>query len=258
MRIVIKLGTSTIAHPTGRLNVRRMELLCKVLSDIKNAGHQVILVSSGAIGMGAGKLGLTEKPSDIPGKQAAAAIGQCELMYVYDELFGHYHHTVAQLLITGYDIENQHHRTNIENTLQRLLDFGALPVINENDTVATEEIQIGDNYTLSAVVATLAKADMLVLMSDIEGLYDKNPKTQPDAKLISHVPALTDEVMALAGGAGSAFGTGGMETKLRAGRMVNQVGIPMIITNGDRPELLYDVVAGRPVGTLFGERKETV
>lgn len=255
MRIVIKLGTSTLAHSTGRLNIRRVELLCKIISDIKNRGIEVIMVSSGAIGMGAGKLGLDKKPSDIPGKQAAAAIGQCELMYVYDDLFGRYNHTVAQMLITGYDIENELHRSNIENTLQRLLDFGALPIINENDTVATEEIQIGDNDTLSAIVATLAKADLLVLLSDIEGLYDANPKTHPDAKLIEHVPAITEEIMALAGGAGSAFGTGGMETKLRAGRIANGAGIPMIIMDGRKPELLYHVVDGRPVGTLFGERR---
>lgn len=256
MRIVVKLGTSTLAHTTGRMNIRRVELLCKILSDIKNRGDEIILVSSGAIGMGAGKLGLVQKPSDIPGKQAAAAIGQCELMYIYDNIFSSYNHTVAQMLITGYDIENQHHRLNIENTLQQLLDYGALPIINENDTVATEEIQIGDNDTLSAIVATLAKADLLVLLSDIEGLYDANPKDHPNAKLISHVPVITDEIMALAGGAGSAFGTGGMETKLRAGRIANEAGIPMIIMDGRKPELLYDAVDGRAVGTLFGKRRE--
>lgn len=257
MRIVVKLGTSTLAHATGRLNIRRVEQLCQILADIKNRGDEVILVSSGAIGMGAGKLGLSKKPSDIPGKQAAAAIGQCELMYVYDKLFGGYHHTVAQMLITGYDIENEHHRINIENTLQRLLDFGAIPVINENDTVATEEIQIGDNDTLSAIVATLAKADLLVLLSDIEGLFEANPKDHPDAKLIPHVPVITEEIMALAGGAGSAFGTGGMQTKLRAGRIANEADIPMIIMDGRKPELLYDVVDGAPVGTLFGNRRES-
>lgn len=253
MRIVVKVGTSTLAHSTGRLNIRRVEMLCKILSDIKNSGVEVILVSSGAIGVGAGKLGLTERPADIPGKQAAAAVGQCELMYVYDRQFAHYNHATAQLLITGYDIENEHHRVNIENTLQRLLDYRVLPIINENDTVATEEIQIGDNDTLSAIVATLAKADLLILLSDIEGLYDANPKTHPDAKLIPYVPEITDDIVALAGGAGSAFGTGGMETKLRAGKIVNGAGIPMIIMDGRQPELLYDAVEGKQVGTRFGK-----
>ena len=170
MRIVIKIGTSTLAHATGHLNIRRVEQLCKVISDIKNSGHEVILVSSGAIGMGVGKLGLRQRPTDIPTKQAAAAVGQCELMYTYDKLFGEFHHTVAQLLITGDDVANETRHNNFSNTLNRLLELGALPIINENDTVSTKEIVIGDNDTLAAIVAESVKADLLVLLSDINGL----------------------------------------------------------------------------------------
>ena len=257
MRIVIKIGTSTLAHPTGHLNIRRVEQLCKVISDIKNSGHQVILVSSGAIGMGVGKLGLRERPKDIPSKQAAAAVGQCELMYTYDKLFSEYHHTVAQLLITGDDTTNDTRRLNFTNTLNRLLELGALPIINENDTVATDEItSIGDNDTLAAIVACCAKADMLVLLSDIDGLYTANPHTHTDAKLIPLVEEITPEVMALADGAGSALGTGGMATKLRAARMVTGSGADMVIANGAHPELLYDIAAGRSAGTRFAARKE--
>ncbi|MCQ2553908.1 MAG: glutamate 5-kinase, partial [Clostridia bacterium] len=184
MRIVVKVGTSTLTYATGNLNIRRVEELCKVLSDIKNAGNEVIFVSSGAIAMGVGKLGLKEKPKDIPGKQAAAAVGQCELMYSYDRLFLQYHHTVAQLLITGADIENPQRKENFSNTMSRLLELGAIPIINENDTVATEEIVIGDNDTLGAIVANTANADVLILLSDIDGLYDSDAHVQPNAKLI--------------------------------------------------------------------------
>ena len=248
MRIVIKIGTSTLAHPTGHLNIRRVEQLCKIMSDIKNAGHELILVSSGAIGMGVGKLGLRERPKDIPSKQAAAAVGQCELMYTYDKLFSEYHHTVAQLLITGDDTTNDTRRLNFTNTLNRLLELGALPVINENDTVATDEIVIGDNDTLAAIVARSVHADMLILLSDIDGLYTANPHTHTDAKLIPLVEEITPEVMALADGAGSALGTGGMATKLRAARMVTGSGADMVIANGAHPELLYDIAAGRSAG----------
>ena len=184
MRIVIKIGTSTLTHGSGHLNIRRVEGLCKVISDIKNSGHEVILVSSGAIGMGVGKLGLRSRPTDIPTKQAAAAVGQCELMYTYDKLFGEYHHAVAQLLITGDDVENEKRHSNFSNTLNRLLELGALPILNENDTVSTDEIVIGDNDTLAAIVAQSVKADLLVLLSDIDGLYTADPHSDPNAKLI--------------------------------------------------------------------------
>lgn len=251
MRIVIKVGTSTVAHPTGRLNVRRVECLCRVMSDLKNAGHQLILVSSGAIGMGAGKLLLSGKPDDIPTKQAAAAVGQCELMYVYDKLFSEYNHTVAQLLLTGEDIEHTERRRNFENTLFRLLELGAIPVINENDTIATQEIVIGDNDTLGAVVATAIHADLLILLSDIDGLYTADPRTDNTATLLPLIEKITPEVKAMTGGAGSTFGTGGMQTKLHAAEISTENGIPMIIANGKDPNVLYDIVGGKSVGTRF-------
>ena len=255
MRIVVKVGTSTLAHATGRLNIRHVEELVKVLSDLKNAGHQIILVSSGAIGMGVGKLNLPGKPSDMPTKQAAAAVGQCELMYTYDKLFLQYSHTVAQVLLTGEDVDHPERRENFENTMERLLELGALPVINENDTIATAEIKVGDNDTLGAIVACCTKADLLVLLSDIEGLYTADPRKDPDAKLIPTVEEVTPEIEALAGGVGSSLGTGGMATKLRAAKMVTAQGCDMVITNGEHPERLYDIAEGKDVGTRFVAHK---
>ncbi len=255
MRIVVKVGTSTLAHATGNLNIRRVEQLCKVLSDMKNAGHEIVLVSSGAIGMGIGKLGLRERPADIPTKQAAAAVGQCELMYTYDKLFSEYHHTVGQILLTGSDIQDPQRQKNFHNTLFRLLELGALPIINENDTVATEEIVIGDNDTLAAVVAQSVSADLLILLSDIEGLYTADPKTDHAAALIHTVPEITDEILRLAGAGGSGLGTGGMATKLRAAQTVTAVGIDMVIANGAKPEVLYRIVDGEAIGTRFIGRK---
>ena len=251
MRIVVKVGTSTLAHSTGNMNIRRIEQLCKVLSDLKNSGHEIILVSSGAIGMGAGKLSLPEKPSDIPTKQAAASVGQCELMYTYDKLFSEYNHTVAQLLIVGTDIGNDERRQNFRNTLFRLLELGALPIINENDTVSTAEIEIGDNDTLSAIVATNVNADLLILLSDINGLYTEDPRKNPDAKLIHQVEEITPEILASAGGKGSTLGTGGMATKLNAAQIATENGIDMLISNGENPDVLYDILEGKDVGTRF-------
>ena len=250
MRIFIKIGTSTLAHSTGRLNIRRIEQLCKVMSDLKNSGHEIILVSSGAIGMGVGKLGLGGRPEDIASKQAAAAVGQCELMYVYDKLFAEYNHTVGQLLITGIDIENERHRKNFENTLYKLLELGALPIINENDTVSTDEIEIGDNDTLSAIIASSINAELLVLLSDINGLYNKNPKTHPDAEMIEVVRKITPDIVALSDGKG-VLGTGGMATKIKAAELVTKAGCDMVIANGAYPKKLYDIVEGKPVGTRF-------
>ena len=255
MRIVVKVGTSTLAHATGRLNIRHVEELVKVLSDLKNAGHQVILVSSGAIGMGVGKLNLPGKPSDMPTKQAAAAVGQCELMYTYDKLFLQYNHTVAQVLLTGEDVDHPERRENFENTMERLRELGPLPVINENDTIATAEIKVGDNDTLGAIVACCTKADLLVLLSDIEGLYTADPRKDPNAKLIPTVEEVTPEIEALAGGVGSSLGTGGMATKLRAAKMVTAQGCDMVITNGEHPERLYDIAEGKDVGTRFVAHK---
>ncbi len=251
MRIVVKVGTSTLAHATGRLNIRRVEELVKVLSDLKNAGHEIILVSSGAIGMGVGKLNLPGKPADMPTKQAAAAVGQCELMYTYDKLFSEYNHTVAQILLTGDDVDHDDRRRNFENTMARLLELGALPIINENDTVATAEIKVGDNDTLGGIVACAVHADLLILLSDIEGLYTADPRKDPDARLIPTVEEVTPAIEALAGGAGSALGTGGMATKLRAAKLVIARGCDMVIANGDHPEILYPIVNGEAVGTRF-------
>ena len=254
MRIVIKIGTSTLTHATGHLNIRRVEELCKVFSDIKNAGHQVIIVSSGAIGMGIGKLGLQSKPTDIPTKQAAAAVGQCELMYTYDRLFSEYNHTVAQLLITGDDVENPVRHENFSNTLNRLLELDAIPIINENDTVATNEIVIGDNDTLAAIVAQSIQADKLILLSDIDGLYTADPRTNPDAILIPRIQCIDDKVIARAGGSGSNLGTGGMVTKLQAARICMDCHCDMIITNGNNPSVIYDIMDGKAVGTTFSEK----
>ena len=254
MRIVVKIGTSTLAHPTGRLNVRRVEQLCKIMSDIKNAGHELILVSSGAISMGVGKLGLRERPKDIPSKQAAAAVGQCELMYTYDKLFCEYHHTVAQLLITGDDIASEKRRLNFTNTLNRLLELGALPIINENDTVGTDEIVIGDNDTLAAIAAECVKADLLILLSDIDGLYTADPHTHPEAVLLHRVSRVDDEIRNLAGVSSTTQGTGGMVTKLHAAEICLGCGCDMVIANGNRPENLYDILDGKAVGTTFTEK----
>ena len=251
MRIVIKIGTSTLAHPTGHLNIRRVEELCKIISDIKNSGHEVIMVSSGAIGMGVGKLGLISRPSDIPTKQAAAAVGQCELMYTYDKLFSEYNHTVAQLLITGDDVQNEDRHNNFSNTLNRLLELGAIPIINENDTVSTKEIVIGDNDTLAAIVAESVMADKLVLLSDIDGLYTADPHTNPDAQLIPVIRAIDESIMALAGGSNGTQGTGGMVTKLQAAKICMSCGCDMIIANGSNPTNLYDILDGKSVGTTF-------
>ena len=256
MRIVIKLGTSTLAHKTGRLNIRRVEELCKVMSDLKNAGHEIILVSSGAIGMGVGKLSLSERPSDIPTKQAAAAVGQCELMYVYDKLFSEYNHTVAQILITGEDVEIEERRTNFENTIRRLLELDVIPILNENDSIATHEIVIGDNDTLGAIVATTAQADLLIILSDIDGLFTEDPHKNKDAVMLHTVTEITPEIEAMIGGAGSALGTGGMATKIKAAKIATKSGTDMVIANGNDPLVLYDIVDGKDVGTRFlAERK---
>jgi len=260
MKIVVKVGTSTLAHSTGRLNIRRVEELVKVLSDLKNAGHRLILVSSGAIGMGVGKLNLPGRPADMPTKQAAAAVGQCELMYTYDRLFADYNHTVAQLLLTAEDVNFPQRRQNFENAMNRLLELNALPIVNENDAVATDEVgvstTIGENDTLSAIVSECVGADLLILLSDIDGLYTADPRQNPDAALIPEVREITPELKALAGASGSSLGTGGMATKLKAAEIAMACGCDMVIANGRNPELLYDIMAGKHRGTRFiGRRK---
>lgn len=257
MRIVVKVGTSTLTHKGGYLNIRRIETLCKVLSDLKNAGNEIILVSSGAIGMGVGKLSLKTRPDDIPTKQAAAAVGQCELMYTYDKLFSEYRHTVGQILLTGDDLNHEDRKKNFENTLSRLLQLGAIPIINENDSIATNEIVIGDNDTLGAIVAVCSSADELIILSDINGLCTADPHKDPEARLIPTVREITPEIVALAGGAGSALGTGGMATKLHAAQITTEKGIDTVILNGSDPTVLYDLFEGKSVGTRFCG-KETV
>ncbi len=254
MKIVIKLGTSTLTHKGGSVNLKRIGRLCRVISDIKNAGHLPILVSSGAIGMGVGKLRLPARPTSIAEKQACAAVGQCELMYVYDREFLEYGHTVAQILLTAPDLNSTSQREKFIATMTRLLEYGAIPIINENDTVATDEIVFGDNDTLAARVALCCGADMLVLLSDIDGLFDANPRTDPEARLISEVREITPDIMALGDGAGSELGTGGMRTKLMAAEIATEGGCDMIITNGDYPELLYKIADGETVGTRFYRR----
>ena len=258
MKLVVKIGTSTLTHETGKLNIRKTEELCRVLSDLKNAGHQIILVSSGAIGMGVGKLGLASRPSDIPTKQAAAAVGQCELMDTYDRLFSEYHHIVAQILLTGDDFEHTDRLANFQNTIQRLLELDVLPVINENDTIATDEIKVGDNDTLSAMVAINTGADLLILLSDIDGLFTADPRRDRQAVHIPEIHVLTDEILALAGGTGSERGTGGMKTKLQAAKLCMENGVDMVILNGESPEKIYDLTEGKPAGTRFFAKEANV
>lgn len=244
MRIVVKVGSSTLAHKTGKLNIKRTDNLCKVLADLKNAGHEVVLVSSGAIAMGVGKLSLSQKPKDIPTKQAAASVGQCELMYTYDRNFSEYGQIVAQILLTGDDFSHEDRHRNFNNTIERLLDLGVLPIINENDTIATEEIKVGDNDTLSALVAKSVKANLLVLLSDINGLYTADPRKDENASLIKVVEDINDDILALAGDEGSSLGTGGMKTKIKAGIICVDSGCDMVIANGENPEILYEIING--------------
>lgn len=255
MRIVIKVGTSTLAHKTGLLNIKRVEKMCKVISDLKNAGHEIVLVSSGAIGMGLGKLGLSKRPDDISVCQAAAAIGQCELMYTYDKLFAEYGHTVAQILITGAFVAVEDYGKNLNNTLFRLIERGVIPVVNENDTVTTEEIVIGDNDTLGAIIAQRVQADILILLSDIDGFFTANPNTDPTAQRISVVEEITPQIEALAGKPDSKLGTGGMITKIKAAKLVTESGIEMVIANGKDPDVLYDIVDGGGICTRFSAKK---
>ncbi len=250
-RVVVKVGTSTLTYPNGSLNIRRIETLVKVLSDIKNSGKEVVLVTSGAIGVGAAHLGLKERPRDIGGKQAAAAVGQCELMYIYDKQFAEYGHVTGQVLLTRDVIEDEKRKTNVINTINQLLVYGAVPIVNENDTVSVEEIEFGDNDTLSAVVAVLSGAGALIILTDIDGMYSSDPRTNDDAVLIPLVEEFDDTLRKAASGAGSAYGTGGMVTKLHAAEIAAEAGIPAVIMNGRNPLRLYDLFDGKPVGTLF-------
>ncbi len=255
MRVVLKIGTSTLAHPTGLLNIRHVQRICRILSDLKNAGHEIILVSSGAIGMGVGKLSLKERPTEISVKQAAAAVGQCELMNTYGKFFEEYHHTVGQILLTGADFSNDERHENFRNTILKLLEMGVLPIINENDSIATDEIMVGDNDTLSAMVAVSVNADLLILLSDIDGLFTGDPHIDTSAELINEVYDL-NAVLDFAGEKGSNLGTGGMKTKLHAADICTKQSCDMVIMNGDKPSLIYDLFDGKKIGTRFYAKKD--
>lgn len=256
-RIVVKVGTSTLTHDSGNLDLRSMEHLVRTLSDLNGMGHEIILVTSGAIAVGTAKLGLSERPKELRMKQATAAVGQCRMMHLYDKLFSEYNRSMAQILLTGDDVEEEDRAEHLRGTFSALLEMGVIPVVNENDSVSSAEIEtghhkvLGDNDTLSAIVAKLCEADLLVLLSDIDGLYDADPKTHPDAKLLHQVEELTPEIYEMAGGAGSWRGTGGMATKLSAARIATEAGCDMVITNGARMEDLYGIVAGEDIGTRF-------
>lgn len=250
-RVVIKVGTSTLAYSTGLLNLRRIRQLVEVISDLKNTGLEVVLVSSGAIGVGAGELGFSGRPHDMPTIQACASVGQCELMQVYSNSFLEYNHRVSQVLMTRYTVDREISRRNLENTLNRLLQLKVIPIVNENDAISTEEIEFGDNDTLSAIVGKLCETDLLVILSDIDGLFDSDPHKNPDAKLIPYVEEITPDIQGLAGGQGSHLGTGGMVTKIHAAQMAMEAGFPMLIMNGSHPEQLYTILDGQPAGTWF-------
>lgn len=250
-RVVIKVGTSTLTHSTGKTNIRQMNKLVTVISDIVNSGREVALVTSGAIGVGVGKLGLKERPTTTAGKQAAATVGQCELMFMYDKMFGEFGHTVGQFLVTKRDVDNDECRENLINAFEKTFEFGAIPVINENDAVAVEEIVYGDNDSLSAIVAKLIKADALLILTDIDGLYDENPNENEYARIIPVVEQITEGLFEIAGGKGSKFGTGGMITKLQAAQIATEAGIDTVVMNGQDPENIYKILEGHQVGTFF-------
>lgn len=251
-RIVIKIGSSSLTHEeTGSLNLEKMEKLVRILTDLQNSGKEVVLVSSGAIAVGRKVLGIKEKPTLISEKQACAAVGQASLMMVYQKLFSEYHQPIAQILMTKYTMVNEESRINAENTFEKLNELGVIPIVNENDTVSTEEIKVGDNDTLSAIVAAMIRADLLILLSDIDGLYTDDPRKNPAADFIDLVPELTDEYIGMGKGAGSSVGTGGMQTKLSAARICADSGADMIIANGNDIENIRRIVQGERIGTLF-------
>ena len=248
--IVVKVGTSTVTHDTGLLNIKRIELLSRTICDLKNSGSKVTLVSSGAIGVGVSRLGFAEKPKQTREVQAVAAVGQVELMNIYSKLFGEYGVNVAQILLTKDVIDDGERRFNAQSTMNTLLDLGVVPIVNENDSISTYEI-FGDNDTLSAYVAQLVSADLLVLLSDIDGLYDSDPNINKDAKLIHEVTKITDKIKLSAGAAGTRRGTGGMQTKLAAAEIAMSRGSDMVIANGKDPTVLYDITEGKSAGTMF-------
>ena len=253
-RTVVKVGTSTLTYENGKMNFRRIERLCKVLCDLHNSGEDLLLVSSGAVGVGMGKTGLSRRPEETKKKQALAAIGQCELMFMYDKFFGEYNHNIAQILLTADVVESAHKRENIVNTIEALLEMDIIPIINENDTVALHEIygkNFGDNDMLSAIVSGIVEADRLIILTDIDGLYDSNPKTNPNAKKLDVVEQIDSDILEMAAGTGSNRGTGGMITKLQAANYATKCGIEVHVVNGSEPETLYRVFDGECPGTRF-------
>lgn len=254
-RIVVKVGSSTLTHNNGNINLTRIEKLTRVLSDLMNSGKEVVLVSSGAVAVGVNKLKLKEKPKSIKEKQAVAAVGQCELMHIYSKFFGEYSHIVGQVLLTRDVVEDDHIRENVVNTFETLIENKIIPIVNENDTVSIDEIEnivrFGDNDNLSAIVSNLISADLLIILSDIDGFYDSDPRKNPDSKLIRVVEDITPELEACAGGAGSNLGTGGMATKLTAAKRATNAGCNMVLANGENPSILLDITSGKDVGTLF-------
>ncbi|WP_302626099.1 glutamate 5-kinase [uncultured Eubacterium sp.] len=250
-RIVIKVGTSSLTHSTGKTNIRQIKKLVTVISDIVNSGVEVALVSSGAIAVGVGKIGLKERPVTTAGKQAVATVGQCELMFMYDKMFGEYGHTVGQFLITKRDVDNIESRENLINAFEKTFEFGSIPIINENDVVGVEEIVYGDNDNLSAIVAKLIHADALLILTDIDGLYDGDPNKDEYARIIPVVEEITEGLFEIAGGKGSKFGTGGMITKLQAAQIATEAGIDTVVMNGGEPENIYKIIEGHQVGTFF-------
>lgn len=255
-KIVIKVGTSTLTYDTGFINLRRTERLARTISDLRHSGKDVILVSSGAVGVGMGKLGMNERPSCIKERQAMSAVGQGELIGIYSKFFSEYGCTAAQVLLTRDIVELEIRRNNAVSTLNTLLKWGVIPIINENDTVSSDELEFGDNDTLSAIVAELTGADLLIILSDIDGLYDKDPHTNADASFIAEIDEITDELMAAAGGSGTSRGTGGMVTKLSAAKAATSAGINMVIACGENPEIIYDILDGKKAGTLFKAQKK--
>lgn len=258
-RIVVKVGTSTLTYDNGNINLTRIEKLTRVLSDLINSGKEVVLVTSGAIGVGVSKLKLKEKPQSIREKQAVAAVGQCELMHIYSKFFGEYSHVVGQVLLTRDVVEDDHIRENVCNTFETLLEKGIIPIVNENDTVSIDEIEnivkFGDNDNLSAIVSGLVNADLLIILSDIDGFYDSDPRSNKNAKLLKVVNSVTPELEECAGGAGSNLGTGGMITKLAAAKTAAEAKVDMVLANGSEPNVLLDILEGQDVGTLFIGKK---
>ncbi|MCX7921213.1 MAG: glutamate 5-kinase [Clostridia bacterium] len=254
-RIVIKVGTSTLTYDTGKVNFTRIDKLARIISDLQNQGKQIVLVTSGAIGVGVDKLKLRERPQTIPEKQAVAAVGQCELMHIYSKFFSEYGHAVGQILLTRDVVEDENRRQNVINTFETLISQDIIPIVNENDSVSVEEIKFGENDTLSAIVAQLINADLLVILSDIDGLYDSDPRNNPEAKIIPLVEEITEELEGCAGGAGTSRGTGGMITKLYAAKLAMESNVNMVIASGKNPDIIIDIINGKQIGTLFASKK---